>query len=549
MKVFERLAQAFKAEGVTATFGMMGDGNMLWLSEMHRLGVKVHEVRHEGAGLGMADGWARTTGGVGVATATCGPGVTQLATALVTASRAHSPVVAFCGEHPISDDEYHQRLDQSRFAEACEAGFVRLGIAQDTDEAVRKAFYLAKSESRPVMLSVPLDLQNTEFEDDDPYVPSGTLFTPWPAHPDPRAIEAAADLIAASRKPVIVVGRGAKSAGAGDIVRRLAERTGALIATSLLAKTWLNDDPFHAGISGNYAFRTSINFFHEADCVIGIGASLNRYTTENGYLYPDAKYLHIDARPSVVMAGVRRADCYVQSDAKAGVEALEQALAARHFRQTGFRTPEVRTKLQGQFDDPTEYPLDPGTVDPRKACMLLDELLPAEIGVLSGTGMVANISNMTMRRQRVLTMATHAFGCIGQMMPAAMGAITALGKQPLVLLNGDASTMMHLGEFETAVRYGMPLLIVVMNNEALGPEYYSLGNKKRDPSTALVTTPDMGQVAVSLGGRGALARSLDELRTATHEWLADPKPMMIDLRVSRTVLPIPYRRVYYGSND
>ena len=105
MKVYQRLAQAFKGEGCTATFGMMGDGNMLWLSEMHRLGVKVHEVRHEGAGLGMADGWARATGGVGVATATCGPGVTQLATALVTASRAHSPVVAFCGEHPMSDDE------------------------------------------------------------------------------------------------------------------------------------------------------------------------------------------------------------------------------------------------------------------------------------------------------------------------------------------------------------------------------------------------------------------------------------------------------------
>jgi thiamine pyrophosphate-dependent acetolactate synthase large subunit-like protein len=108
MKVYQRLAQAFKGEGVTATFGMMGDGNMFWVSELHKLGIKVHEVRHEGAGLGMADGYARTSNSVGVATATCGPGVTQLATAFVTAARARSPVVAFCGEYPHTDPEYAQ---------------------------------------------------------------------------------------------------------------------------------------------------------------------------------------------------------------------------------------------------------------------------------------------------------------------------------------------------------------------------------------------------------------------------------------------------------
>ncbi len=549
MKVFERLAQAFKAEGVTATFGMMGDGNMLWLSEMHRLGVKVHEVRHEGAGLGMADGMARTTGQPGVATTTCGPGVTQLATSLVVASRARSPVVAFCGEHPISDDEYNQRLDQARFAEACETGFVRLGIEQDTDECVRKAFYKARTESRPVMLSVPMDLQTRNFEDDEPYVPSTTLITPWPVHPDPRAIEAAADIIAGSRKPLIIVGKGARRANAGPEILRLAERIGALIATSLLAKTWLNEDEFHAGISGSYANRTAINYFHEVDCVIGFGASLNRYTTENGYLYPEARFVQFDTQPGVVMAGVKGAQCYVQSDAKAGAEALDKALGVRGFRQTGFRTPEIRAKLKLQFEDPTEFALDPGTLDPRKACLLIDEMVPPEIGMISGTGMVANISNMVMRRQRPLSMASHAFGCIGQMMPAAMGAIVATGNQPLVLLNGDASTMMHLGEFETAVRYGMPLLIVVMNNEALGPEYYSLELKKRDPMTAIVTTPDLGAVGTALGGRGALVRKLDDLRAAIQSWVDKPGPMIIDVRVSRTVLPIPYRRIYHGSND
>src|ERR1044072_6782581 len=115
MKVYERLAEAFQAEGTTHVFGMMGDGNMYWMKALLKLGIECIEVRHEGVGLGMADGWARHTHSPGVATATCGPGVTQLATGFVSAARRSAPVVAFVGEHPASDQDYHQRLNQAAF--------------------------------------------------------------------------------------------------------------------------------------------------------------------------------------------------------------------------------------------------------------------------------------------------------------------------------------------------------------------------------------------------------------------------------------------------
>ena len=149
MKVYQRMARAFRAEGITHTFGIMGDGNMYWLNEMIKLGATDVEVRHEGAGLGMADGWSRATRQPSCATATCGPGVSQLATALITASRASSPVVAFVGEHPTNDDEYNQRMEQAPFAAACETQFVRLASAETADEVVRKAFYLARLNSKP----------------------------------------------------------------------------------------------------------------------------------------------------------------------------------------------------------------------------------------------------------------------------------------------------------------------------------------------------------------------------------------------------------------
>ena len=550
MKVFQRLAHAFQAEGVTATFGMMGDGNMFWLHELHNLGVKVHEVRHEGAGLGMADGWARATRQVGVATATCGPGTTQLATAFVTASRAESPLVAFCGEHPVSDPEYSQRFNPAIFAEACESGFVRMHTADQADEAVRKAFFLARTQNRPILLSVPMDLQQEEWEDDEPYVPSTTMITPTRPNPDPDVLKRVADLIAKSKKPVIIVGRGAQWADAGDAVVKLGDRIGAMLATSLLAKTWLNDKcDYHAGISGNYGSRASMQLMHDADLVIGIGASLNRYTLENGYLYPDAQIVQIDSKPQVLMHGVSAANIYVHADAKVGTEQLEKVLAERKFTNTGYRTPDVKKKLAHHWDDPTQFEIDPGTMDPRPAIIMIDEIVPTHISLFSGSGMSSGMSNMLMQRRRPMNQAGHFFGCIGQMLPAALGAMAATGKKPAIMLDGDASFLRHLAEFETAVRYEMPLLVVVMNNQALGAEYYKLEVKKMNVETSQIPTPDLGSVAVALGGKGALVRNIDQLRTAVLEWVAKPGPMVIDMRISRTVMSIPYRRLHYGKDE
>jgi thiamine pyrophosphate-dependent acetolactate synthase large subunit-like protein len=158
MKVY-RGSRDFVAEGVTHLWHH-GRRQHVLMHELDKLGgVKMLEVRHEGAGLGMADGWARVTRTPGVATTTCGPGVSQLATALLTASRAASPLVAFCGEYPTNDDEYLQRMDQAAFAASCETGFIRITSPEVADDCVRKAFYLAKLESRLIMLSAPMDVQ------------------------------------------------------------------------------------------------------------------------------------------------------------------------------------------------------------------------------------------------------------------------------------------------------------------------------------------------------------------------------------------------------
>lgn len=550
MKVYDVLAKAFAAEGVTDVFGMMGDANMYWIDRLAKEGVMTYEVRHENAALNMAQGYSRISGKVGVCTTTSGPGVTQLATSLTIASRASTPIVTFCGESPTGDDEYVQRVNVERFAEATEAGFVRVTSPDDAAESVRKAFYQAKLESRPVILSVPMDVQQKAAEDDalEDYVTSGALLRPQRSQPDPDYLAQAVEIIAASKHPVVLVGRGAIASDAGAAVRALADRIGGLIATTLMAKNWLNDDPYHAGIAGTYATRTAMELFQDADVVIAVGAGLNKYTTANGYLFPNARFIQLDSKQHVAPGSGVVADVYLQTDARLGLQAIDRELGALSVSGTGYHTSEVRSRLAEAFDDPQAYDLEPGTVDPREVCTTLDRLMPSDVGLILGSGQNVCFSTMLFNEPRDLLLANQFFGSIGQGITSSIGAIVASGKRPAFLMDGDVSLMMYLSEFETAVRYGLPLMVVVLNDQAMGAELHKMRVKGLDPDLAIVTTPDLGAVATALGGRGRLATSIADVEAAAADFLAEPGPMIVDVRISSNVISIPYRRLHYGQD-
>ncbi|MGZ5227820.1 MAG: thiamine pyrophosphate-dependent enzyme, partial [Burkholderiales bacterium] len=275
----------------------------------------------------------------------------------------------------------------------------------------------------------------------------------------------------------------------------------------------------------------------------------NRYTTEHGYLYPNARYVHLDPKPAVMMGMGRSADIYLQTDGRIGVEALDAMLAKRGHSNTGFRTGEVLERLANQYEDRTEFDIEPGTMDPRKLVRAIDEVVPQNIAILSGSGASSGFATMNLTRPRPFTHAAQFFGCIGQMLPAAMGIIPANGMKPLVLVDGDASTMMHLSDFDTAVRYKLPLLVVVQNDQALGSEYHKMNAHKMDAQLSTIPTPDIGSVARALGGRGTLATTVEQARAAVAEWVKDPVPTIIDARISRNVLTIANRRVLYGKDE
>jgi len=175
----------------------------------------------------------------------------------------------------------------------------------------------------------------------------------------------------------------------------------------------------------------------------------------------------------------------------------------------------------------------------------LDEWLPSDIGLTIGTGHFSGFTLMRMNRPRSTVLVNGQFACIGQGLITAIGATIATGK-PMVLVDGDASTLMHLQEIDTAARYHLPLLVVVFNDTALGVEYFKLISLDFKPDLAVIPSGDLGQVARGFGCRGHLVRSMSELQSAVEDFVANPGPMLIDVRVSRTVPSIPTRRTDYG---
>jgi thiamine pyrophosphate-dependent acetolactate synthase large subunit-like protein len=189
--IYAALAQAFAAEGVDTHFTLMGDGNMHWAAAMKSLdGMSTFAVRHEHCACAMAIGYHSATGKVGVASVTCGPGLTQITTALAVAARGRIPLVVFAGEAPINAKWYNQAIEQPPFAAAAGAHYISAHSPARMYQYVREAFYVARHKRRPVVLGVPYDLQKQPLPDIGDYQPAAEVLPVGEAlPPHPRQVD------------------------------------------------------------------------------------------------------------------------------------------------------------------------------------------------------------------------------------------------------------------------------------------------------------------------------------------------------------------------
>jgi acetolactate synthase I/II/III large subunit len=548
---YEVLSQAFVAEGVDTLFALLGDANMYWGAVMaQKHGVRVVHARHEHCAVAMADGYARHTNKVGVASVTCGPGFTQIMTALATASRGSIPLVVFAGDSPTSAAWYVQQLELGPLATATGARYLAVKSVDRMLDTVREAFYTARHDRVPVVLGVPMDLQKAPFPWGAEYSPSTELMpTPQRPPPDPVLVDRLADMIAEARRPIILAGRGVVRSAAGPAWEAVADRCGALLATSLFAKGLFDHNRFGIGVAGAYASPLAREEFAACDLLIGVGAGLGHYTTEAGYLYPNAQTVQIDINPRGLYQGLRVADLHIRADARAAAEAVLAKLEQRGHASAGVRSPTLANQIAAMAARPDgkEFLVAPDTVDPRPAMLELDAAIPKDWAVVSGGAHFAGIVATHMYGRHAQHMhVINDFGAIGSAFPTAIGMAEARGDGKVLLIEGDGSLMMHIQELETIRRQGIRMLICAVNDGGYGAEVHKFRAQGYDASESQHGRGDIAAIARGFGLRGEKITTLNRFSElfAAHQQAGEAE--LWDLHVDDAIPSAPYRRIHFG---
>ncbi|MFC0530480.1 thiamine pyrophosphate-binding protein [Phytohabitans kaempferiae] len=536
---YTRLVDALECLGTREMFGVMGVGNMHMIGEFTKRGGRYVATRHEAGAVNMADGQARTTGGLGVCTVIQGPGLTNAITALTTAVRSSSPVLVITSELPLGRRPAGQAIEQEPLVTATGAAYVRVTDA-DPGAALIEAAELALRERRPVVVSVPGAVQRRTWAPVPLAAPAVRLERVPAAETDVALL---AELFAKAAHPVVVAGRGAQWSGAVEAVAALAERTGALLGTTALLKDRFRGHPADIGVVGGFSHPLARDLLGTADLVVALGASLSVWTIARGGLFPSATLVQCDHDADAI-GGQARPDHGIVADVHALVEALLPRLPepgdapARWAAEGAFERLAAR-----QPDDGVTDGSDADQLDPRIAAMVLDKALPADrvLTVDGGhyIGFPTEFIAVPDPRQYQFTL---TFGAIGQALGVAIGAAVTRPGPAHVCVIGDGGLATSIADLDTVVREAVPLLIVVFNDMAYGAEIHHLRHEGLPDEIARFTGPDLVEVAAGFGCPARRATTAAELAEAVRGWSGDA-PLLIDVPIDGLLLAPWYAEV------
>jgi len=534
--VGQAVAGALVDLGADRVFGVIGSGNYVVTTTLDARGARFVAARHESAAVCMADGYARASGRVGVASVHQGPGLTNALTGLAEAAKSRTPLLLLAADTPAAAVHSNFRVDQAMACAAVGAVVERVHTPQSALDDVERAWRRARNHRRTVVLLLPLDVQAAELPRSRPSAAGPLPRSPAPA---PAAISEAADLIQRSRRPALLAGRGAVLGDARERLIALADTIGAVLATSAVANGLFAGHPYDLGISGSFASPTAADLLAGADLVVGFGASLNNWTTKHGALIaPDAGVVQVDLDEEAI--GARRpVDVGVVADAAEAAGGLLDELRRRDHRGQGLRSPELAARIaRGRWrDQPYQDASTESTIDPRTLTIALDDLLPADraLAVDSGHFMGWPVMYLQVRDARAFVF-NQAYQSIGLGLGAAIGAAVADPGRVTVAALGDGGTFMSLGELETAARLRLPLLLVVYNDDAYGAEVHHFADQAEGLELVRFPETDIAAIGRAVGADGVTVRGLGDLK-AVESWLAHrDRPLVVDAKVTPTVV-------------
>lgn len=533
MRVAEALGRAISQLGVTVSFGLVGSGNFHLVNGMQAGGVRFVAARHETGAVTMADAYARTIGGLGVASVHQGPGFTNALTGLTEAAKSRTPLLLLAAEATAPLSNFF--IDEERFATAAGAVHRRVTVPTTAVAELADAARIAVEQRRAVVVSIPLDVQSGTCD-----APQGLAApAPLPGHAAPeRDVEALARMLAEAKRPLIVAGRGAVLADARGPLERLAQRTGALLATSAVASGLFLGSDWALGISGGFATPLAAELIASSDLVIGFGASLNMWTTRRGDLIAkDARVAQVDI-DAAALGTHRRIDLGLEGDCAVSALAVIEALGSR--TSTGWRSPELRERIRdgGWSRQPFDDLSGEGHIDPRSLSIALDELLPAERTVAVDSGHFMGWAPMYIRvpdgRSFVFT---QAFQSIGLGLATGLGAAVARPDRLTVIALGDGGALMSLPELETLGRIGVDALVVIYNDASYAAEVHHFAPEGAAMNAVRFPDTDFAALARAVGLEAITVRDPSDL-AGVHGWLerGRPRPLLLDAKVVPTLV-------------
>ncbi len=532
------IASTLKACGIKQFFMLTGGDQPLWIA-LRDAGIKMIVARSEAGAVYMADGYARASGTPAVTYGQAGPGAANVAAALADAFWAQAPVCALTGSTAtgaVHVNEY-QALDQATMFGPVTKWNGAAGDPKQAAALLRQALTAAIAPaSGPVHLDVPKNF----------FAQAGAgaalAAGPLPAFNQPRPAAGEAGAVAwalqSAERPVILVGEGVRLAHAGTAVTQFAERVGIPIVATMGGKpAVLSTSEAFCGIAGRYSSVAANRLMAEADCVLALGTRLGGLAT-NGYTLPRpaASVIQVDNDLSAFANPYAPSLC-VRSDIAAFMAELAAVMtgtgAAGWYARCRKDAAAWRERHTERIAAAASAPvLSPLTV--------LDELArhAGEITLVADTGYMAAWTGVlypTLRHNAFF----RAVGSLGWALPAALGVQMAR-KEKVVCITGDGGAGYNLADIETAVRYRLPVVIVVFNNSSLAFEYHEQkyrwnGNVVAEAND--FTTSDFALVAKGLGAEGLRARDRAEFAEALAKALAADHPVVIDALIDREAFP------------
>ena len=535
----EILIDALVEQGVDTIFGYPGGAVLNIYDALYKNSDRIHHIltAHEQGAAHAADGYARSTGRVGVCLATSGPGATNLVTGIATAYMDSIPMVAITGNvgtSLIGRDSFQEVYIAGITMPITKHNFVVRHVEELAD-TVREAFRIAQSgRPGPVLIDIPKDVTGAECE----FLPKGKVEVHETYDISEEQLKTVAEMLDKAERPFIYYGGGVELSDAGEALLALMRKAEVPSAHTMMAIGCVPDDePLSLGMIGMHGTVSADWAVERSDLLLCIGARFSdRVATNTGHFAPGARIIHVDIDAAEINKNIDTT-CSVVSDAKTFLEKVLPYIKENKHTAWLTQIAEWRQKLDYRAKD------DESVIHPHQLLRTVTEETPEDTIIATDVGQHQLWSaQYNGRRHPRQFLTSGGLGTMGFGYGAAVGAQIAFPGRTVVHITGDGSFHMNLNEICTAVSYKLPIITIIMNNRVLGNvrQWQTMFYGGRYSQTDPHRKTDYVKLADAFGAVGYRATNIAELREALRKAQQSEGPVLIDCQIDKDerVLPM-----------